>query len=297
MSTIDVNRWNAKLLGWSPQDFERTAFDDQLVSSIRAAQERLKLHVDGICGRQTYAALLAERQRALLAGQATAVARHARAGVIAVCEAKLAWLRNIVDLPSKGAPDFETSRAAIDQMIRSEQGLGWFWEEPYRGNYEWCGAFVGFAWRAAGLKLELRKTYFSSTYRLDRYARYAPAFETTPNPRPAEGPFRELVELDEHSGPLDAWFGEGAPPRPGDILLVGGKNTAYGKHVTLVESYDPMTGLFTTLEGNATGPGPSGGARHGVIRTVRPVGLSHGAPPSRYHARRLIRVAPCDLAA
>ena len=145
------------------------------------------------------------------------------------------------------------------------------------------------------MKLFLRKTYFSSNYRLDRFARYVAPFENTPNPRPAEGPFRKLVELDERSGPLDAYFSQDAPPRPGDILLVGGKNTAYGKHVTLVESYDPLAGYFTTLEGNATGPGPSGGVRHGVIRTRRPVGLSNNAPLATYHARRLIRVAPSDL--
>jgi hypothetical protein len=295
MGALDTNHALAKLLGWTPQDFGKSAFDNSLVSAIRDAQARLKVAIDGICGKDTYGALLAERQASLTSQQATSADWLAHAGTIVICEAKRAWLRNIVDLPPEGASSYEACRKTIDDMIRSTDGLAWSWQTPYRDNYEWCGAFAAWSWHAAGLNLALRKTYFASTYRLDRYGSYDMAFENTPNPKPTSGPLRKIVALDEHSGPLDAHFAHDDPPRPGDILLVGGKNTAYGKHVTIVESYDSTRGIFTTIEGNATGPGPTGGTRHGVIRGHRPVGLSNGVPTTTYHARRLIRPAPADL--
>jgi hypothetical protein len=158
---------------------------------------------------------------------------------------------------------------------------------------------VAAAWARAGLGLAWRKTYFASTFRLDVWARYLPFDERTANPAPPDAP-RRYRRLDEHSQAADVTFGshpgEAADdPRPGDILLVGGVNTGYGKHVTLVESYDPVNGLFTTVEGNATGPGPRGGRQHGVIRTTRPVGLRRQDALTTYHARRLIRPSIHDL--
>jgi hypothetical protein len=291
-NAIDSNRNLATLLGWTSADFGCAHFDKELVDAITKFQQDHSLGADGICGRITYGALLAERQATLLAKQNRSIGD---AGVIAVCEAKVAWLKNIVDLPPSSAPNYETCRKAIDDMIRTPKGLDWSWQKAYRDNYEWCGAFAAYAWRAAGLKRDLRYHFWSSTYRLDLYGCYEP-FDTVKNPAPAAGqPRRQIVELDEHSGPMDARFAFDDPPRPGDILLVGGRNTAYGKHVTLVERYDEATGVFTTLEGNATGPGPSGGIRHGVIRHKRMVGLTSSQPPTTYHARRLIRPSLIDL--
>jgi hypothetical protein len=291
MGDLEANRWYANLLGWTPVDFGAAAgaaFDDGLIDAINTAQGRLGLKCDGLCGPTTYGAVLAERQNKLLA-------EHGDPGAIALCEAKRTWLRNIVDLPPAGSDAFEPSRLAIDGMIRSDAGLHWSWiDAPYSGNFEWCGAFASYAWRAAGLALRWRYTYFASTFRLDCWGRYQ-AFEHTPNPKPTSGPPRKMIELDERSGPLDAHFPGDDPPRPGDILLVGGVNTAFGKHITIVESYDSIAGMFTTVEGNATGAGPSGGTRHGVSRLQRPVGLPRGASPTTYHARRLIRPAPSDL--
>jgi hypothetical protein len=296
MGAIESNRWYANLLGWTPADFGKHDFDAGLVAAIEDAQRGFALKIDGICGIFTCDALLRERARALLVAGATPSERLANAGMVAVCEAKRAWMRNIVDLPLPGSDEYEPCRAQIEHMIRSDDGIAWDWESPYAQHFEWCGAFAGYAWRAAGMKLGLRKTFFSSTYRLDRWARYQ-AFDNHQNPRPGQGPLRRVIDLGERSGPLDAHFADGDPPRPGDILLVGGVNTAYGKHVTLIESYDSMTGVFTTLEGNATGRGPSGGTRHGVIRGARPIDLPSGQAPSTYHARRLIRPGLADLAA
>ena len=295
MGVVESNEWYAHLLGWAPSDFGGTAIDAGVVAAIKDAQARLGIGVDGICGPTTYAAVLAERQKGLLDRAPTSADPLADAGWIAVCEAKRTWLRDIVDLPPAGTPAFAASQPLIEQMIRGEIGLGWSWiDPPYHRNFEWCGAFASYAWRAAGLGLPSRYTYFASTFRLDCWGHYKP-FEKTPNPRPASGVPRKIVELDESSGPLQAHFGDGDPPRAGDILMVGGVNTAYGKHVTIVESYDTKTGVFTTLEGNATGAGPSGATRHGVIRGRRPVGLAKGAPVTTYHARRLIRPALSDL--
>jgi hypothetical protein len=298
MGVIEANRWYANLLGWTPGDLGSAvtdAGDPGLVAAIKDAQSRHQLGVDGICGPATYGAVLADRQKRLLSELPHAVDPLADAGRIALCEAKQTWLRNIVDLPPAGTPAYTQSQAVIDQMIRSEAGLHWSWiDQPYHGNFEWCGAFAASAWRAAGLVLAWRYTYFASTFRLDCWGRYQ-AFERTPNPRPPSGAPRQMIELDESSGPMQAHFGNGDLPRAGDILLVGGVNTAYGKHVTIVESYDTNTATFTTLEGNATGAGPSGGTRHGVIRGRRPVGLPRGSAPTTYHARRLIRPAVADL--
>jgi hypothetical protein len=294
MPATERNRNLAERLGWSPADFGCGAFDSELVNAITSFQGgRPGLTADGICGKNTYSALLADRQAGLLARQDRTLED---AGVIAVCEAKLMWLQNIVDLPPAQTEAFEICRKAIDDMIRTKKGLDWTWQSEYRSNYEWCGAFASFAWRAAGLKRDLRYHFWSSTYRLDLFGHYKP-FDTTANPKPPAGqPRRQIVELDEQSGPQDARFAFDDPPRAGDILLVGGKHTAYGKHVTVVESFDEATGVFTTLEGNATGAGPSGGIRHGVIRHKRAVGLAPSLPSTTYHARRLIRPAPSDLA-
>lgn len=296
MGVIETNQWYANLLGWTPADFGCTAIDASLVAAIQEAQTRLEIGVDGKCGPATYGAVLGDRQKQLIAGLPSSADLLADAGKIALCEAKQTWLRDIVDLPPSGTSAYAKSQPLIDQMIRSDAGLDWSWiEQPYNRNFEWCGAFASYAWRAAGLAQPWRYTYFASTYRLDCWGRYQP-FEKTPNPRPAAGvPPRKMKELDESSGPLDAHFDDGDPPRGGDILLVGGVNTASGKHVTVVEAYDTATGMFTTIEGNATGAGPTGGTRHGVIRGHRPVGLPRGASPTTYHARRLIRPALSDL--
>jgi hypothetical protein len=295
MGAIESNQWYATLLGWTPGDFGATGVDAGLIAAITDIQTRLQLRADGICGPMTYRGILADRQNRLIAALPSSADRLEDAGAVAVCAAKQTWLRDIVDLPPAGSSAYAASQQAIDQMIRSDAGLAWSWiDQPYNGNFEWCGAFASYAWHAAGVALPWRYTYFASTFRLDCWGRYQ-AFENTPNVRPTSGVPRKMIELDESSGPIQAHFDGGDPPRAGDILLVGGVNTAYGKHVAIVESYDTATGMFTTLEGNATGAGPAGGTRHGVIRGLRPVGLPRGAPPTTYHARRLIRPALSDL--
>jgi len=292
----DENRQYAALLGWAPEDFGAHCFDDALVDAIRVAQGELAVTADGVCGPMTYRAWIGRRLDQLRAGKAASADWLRDAGEIALYEAKRVWLGRIVDPPTSG-PEYADSRTIIDRMIRTPDGLDWSWLAPYvkNGDYEWCGAFASYGWAAAGVAEHWRKYFFSSTFRLDQWARYRP-FEHTENPKPKDGPYRQLIELDETSGPRDAAFGPGDWPRAGDILLVGGQKTGYGRHVTLVESYDLVTGWFTTIEGNGTAAWPNGRRMHGVVRGRRQVGLANGAPPTTYHARRLIRPAPSDLA-
>ena len=157
MGVIESNQWYASVLGWAPADFGAAAIDLGLVAAIKDAQARLGVGVDGICGPGTYGALLDEREKRLIGELAGSPDPLADAGRIAVCEAKRTWLRDIIDLPPAGTPAFARSQPLIDQMIRSEAGLGWSWvDAPYNRNFEWCGAFASYAWRAAGVALPWR---------------------------------------------------------------------------------------------------------------------------------------------
>lgn len=229
---------------------------------------------DGMCGPATRAKIDAVGQLDTLTVAASQ----------ALANAGSMWKQDIYD-PSKSdtSADAARCRGAIDAMI--QQGLRWTWEPPYAGDgsFEWCGAFLAWAWIA--VKPSLRQTYYASTYRLDRYARYLPVNDT-PNPKPATGPYRMIVDLDEQSTPANLTFGVQA----GDILLIGPK-PGYGAHICFVEAFDSVKRTFATIEGNGTGRGPNGETQQGVVRASRPLGGS----PGSWCARRLIRIAPSDL--
>lgn len=107
------------------------------------------------------------------------------AGHVVVATATAAWERRIVDAP-RGKID-EASRAFIAEIIATPKGLDWYWlaDDPDQGydgdgDYEWCGGFgVGFSWGAAGLDLDIRRMYGSSTQRLNAWAQYRPLFGTS----------------------------------------------------------------------------------------------------------------------
>lgn len=197
-------------------------------------------------------------------------------GRMAVSRAAAFWCLGIYDpRRTDETTQGRTCKAQIDTFIRSD--LGWTWEPPYAGDgaFEWCGAFAAACWNT--IKPAIRKTYFASTYRLDRYARYASV-----NGEKNRGSGRLLAELDEHSTSLP-W-----EPRAGDILTIGPAGSGYGKHICLVESFG--NGVFTTIEGNGTGLAPNGKRWQGVVRGERKLG------GDGWHARRLIRPSVEDLA-
>lgn len=290
-----VNQRFADRLGWTPADLGASGFGADLEEAIRGQQRALGVVVDGVFGPVTYAAHQAHLASELDLARAAAPTDLELAGRRALVEARLLWLRGVIDPPT-AAPAYAASRAVIDALIRSRDGLGWTWEPPYQhdDNFEWCGTLAAWAWRAAGLALALRKKYFASCYRLDRYGRYAAIDDHPASPRPATDP-RRWLRLDQHASPEDAWFDDDDPPRAGDILLVGPAQGNYGKHICLVERFDAAAGTLTTIEGNGTGRLPSGARAHGIVRAQRPIGLGPDEPLTRYHARRLIRPSIHDL--
>lgn len=278
-------------LGWTSDEVVsgHTKIDSTFVDAVKQLQAALGVDADGVVGPKTYRALLASVQASLIVnpiGESVA-----RAGRIAVLELKMLWLENVIDPPNDSA-HWASSRKIIDDMIRTPIGSNWTWSPPYVQNHdnEWCGYTLARAYNRS-VKLEVRKNYFPSTFRLDRFARYLPINDTLANPRPSTGPYRMIIELDGKSTAAQAVFSDGTIPRAGDILLVGVKN--FGQHITLIERYDPGTGSFTTLEGNGIGMGPNGKRQEGIIRTTRYIG---NAPDTSFIARRIIRIAPTDLA-
>lgn len=201
------------------------------------------------------------------------------AGRMAVAVALETWKLDICD-PRQGdnTDDAKRCKAAIDGMIR--KCLGWTWEPPYAGDgdFEWCGAFAAMCWQT--VRADLRRVYFASTYRLDRFGSYRSV-----NGEANRGTGRLMATLDEHSRTLPF------EPRPGDILVIGPPGSGFGKHITLVDSFDAAHGVFNTIEGNGTGLGPHGERQQGVVRARRALG------GLTWHARRLIRPSVEDLAA
>jgi hypothetical protein len=247
----------------------------------REWQAMHKLHVDGMCGPNTRASIDAAGEVAPTPDQALALA-----GTRALAIANATWQKDIYDpKASDTSADAVRCRKAIDEMIRGTAGLNWYWESAYSGDgaFEWCGAYLASCW--PGIKVSLRQTFYASTYRLDRYARYQPVGSDA-NAKPSTGPYRQIVNLDETSTRNSLTF----TPRPGDVLLIGRK-TGYGEHICVVESFDAATETFLTYEGNGTGSGPNGEVQQGVVRGRRKL----GGPAGTWMARRLIRPAPSDL--
>lgn len=199
------------------------------------------------------------------------------AGKMALERALRAHKLEIIEPTRKawGDPSFNDDRERINVFIQSPtDGLGWQGSRlRWDGDFEWCGAFAAYAW-APFIKADLRKHYYASTYRLNRYANY----KSPPNlfykyPRRPTGTVvtRKGVALGttgEVAGKLDLILGFGV--REGDILIVNGKDQ-WGQHITVVEKFDPKAGLFHCVEGNATGFGPHGHRFQGVVRRTRSI--------------------------
>jgi len=226
-----------------------------------------------------------------------------QAGERALERAIAAWKRDIIDPPGQSLRDssFDSDRAEIDGYIRNAVLLGGVqYPKIFRyskdGDYEWCGAFAAHCWEPF-IHTELRQLYFPSTYRLDCFGRYVAGFQT-PNaqavakkyPRPADGA-RKYMKLTHLTKAEEV---EAFAPQAGDVLLVGVSNgPAYGSHVTLIESWDPASKVFHTVEGNGTGLGPDGKRRQGVVKAQRPLGST--TPAKSYHALRIIRPGITDF--
>lgn len=290
---------------------------------VLAFQEDQRLAIDGVVGPKTWAALAAaaepeagdeaptvleapactpaptsEKQVEYYLGEDSLSELDdeslARAGEIAAAEALGLWGLNIVEPPNT-ARAYADSRARIDHMIRSLEGLGWTWLKAYQkdGDFEWCLAFAATCWAKAGLLLELRKHFWSSTFRMEQWVNYRNFEEHSSGERPTDVAPRMVIELDENSKPEDCVFSDGTLPRAGDIVMVGPSDSKdYGVHGAVAAAYDPKTGIFDTIEGNAgsrlSGLGPRGDKREGVIKAKRKVG-------GDYCVRRVMRPSLADL--
>ncbi len=209
----------------------------------------------------------------------------ALAGERAITEATRLWSLDIIDPKYSDRSDRATmSRHRISNILAE---AGWAWEVPYKGDgqVEWCGLFAAACWRKAGLDPRWLATYWASTYRLGQWARYRSFDDRHPNPRPTSGELRLVATLNEGSTSLP-WT-----PQAGDVLTIGDGHPPNGDHICLVESFDPATLTFATIEGNGTGLGPDGMRRQGVVRGSRHIG------GGGYCARLLIRPSFDDLIA
>lgn len=211
------------------------------------------------------------------------------AGESALMAAMSFWADNIVDPVRKawGNADFADSRNFINDCILGPDGLGWTRCSPlvkeYRwdGDFEWCGAFAAMAWGRI-LRADIRKRYFASTYRLHKYAQHRRAFLEKMPPLPEPQARRKYLRLDGTNPAQVTAFA----PRAGDIIVVNGKPFTDGEHIAVVRFWDPGARAFETVEGNATGNGPLGGAMHqGVVTQTREL------PRCRF----IVRPGTCDF--
>ena len=181
----------------------------------------------------------------------------ARRGAAIVAAALAEWKSGVRE-PPKGDP------GPIREYLRTIRHSA---AESYDsdGDAEWCGAFAGFCLVSAGVRPELLRQQspaeaggIGSTYRL-----------------------HSLCRLDERrriTGVADV--------RMGDVLVVGRLSTVtkarprWGEHIVIAAG--PATphdedSTIPTVEGNASGAGPSGEVHEGVIRRSRPCTPTTGA--------------------
>jgi len=144
-----------------------------------------------------------------------------------------------------------TNWREIDKYIRGEQGLSWRSADKdalgsniaYTRNrqFSWCGAFQAWVWGQAGLKHDIRYNYMASLRRIHRWAR-----DTARLIPPNQIQRGDIVSVGELGGP------------------------DFGRHMAMALA-DASGGYVQTIEGNATGEGPSGRRYEGVTKNIRPV--------------------------
>lgn len=129
----------------------------------------------------------------------------------------------------------------INAYIRSAEGLGWNWVEPYtkNGEFAWCGAFASFCYTK--VNSNIRKKIFPSCYRM--YSNWA---RTS----------RKISIEDVQAGDI--------------VVIYTAKRSVQGDHITLcVDASTKKDGYIKTIEGNAKGELGNGEFGEGVIRQER----------------------------
>ena len=129
----------------------------------------------------------------------------------------------------------------INAYIRSAEGLGWNWVEPYtkNGEFAWCGAFASFCYTK--VNSNIRKKIFPSCYRM--YSNWA---KTS----------RKISIEDIQAGDI--------------VVIYTAKRSVQGDHITLcVDASTKKDGYIKTIEGNAKGELGNGEFGEGVVRQER----------------------------
>lgn len=129
----------------------------------------------------------------------------------------------------------------INAYIRSAEGLGWNWVEPYtkNGEFAWCGAFASFCYTK--VNSNIRKKIFPSCYRL--YSNWA---KTS----------RKISIADVQAGDI--------------VVIYTAKRSVQGDHITLcVDASTKKDGYIKTIEGNAKGELGNNEFGEGVVRQER----------------------------
>lgn len=115
-----------------------------------------------------------------------------------------------------------------------------------RDNYEWCGMYVGHAFKKAGIREEiLRSLVFWSGYRLHLF--FTKGEDVSKRKigdfwQPHDCLSLNFTNDTRRKAAFDAFN-----PEAGDVVLFGSNYT----HVAIVDSYDAETGNLEILEGNS----------------------------------------------
>lgn len=114
-------------------------------------------------------------------------------------------------------------------------------------SYEWCGMFVGYQFRQAGIRDEiLRNLVFWSGLRLHKFFTSGGYVATSQASAGSWWQPHKTVQIGSATGDSRKSLLNGFGPRPGDVALF---RSDYS-HVAIVSSYNPETGRLELIEGN-----------------------------------------------
>jgi hypothetical protein len=126
---------------------------------------------------------------------------------------------------------------------------------------DWCGMFAAAnMFRAAEFDPKLRRA-FAHTDNVNDFFQYTASVNPTRTPKAvwADGEWMLLRDYHEKRGSVRQWIvgpAASADIRPGDIALIRHKGVkgsdGIANHIVMVESYDPVSGTMTSIEGNVT---------------------------------------------
>lgn len=181
------------------------------------------------------------------------------------------------------------AREGSTNPIAMDSGWGTALKKADGTTTDWCGFFVAASCYRAGLCKALRKGF----YHVDNVHNYFVYHYGERVPRwvwdDATAAWYKVHELHTARGAKRRWLHHAAIDGadlatldilPGDVVLIDHEGDGRANHITLAESYDPATGVLTTLEGNGMGKVAVSVAADGTVTE----GPSHG--PSAVRNRR-----------